>query len=269
MTRSWAACRGSRQATKSGVSPDGGSSAKTSMPAPASRPDSMAAGMTDVSTTSPRLVLIKYAPRRIVPEMRPYNDQYNSSNWVRADGVGDYIEQRLRQYPHEGIGEFHLHDIDPLNGPVLQRIATLAIEKDIPLHVHSGHEPVEFLFSLETGLKIIWAHAGMSESSAVVGAMMGRYPNLYADTSFRERDILRYDGTIDEQWRQVLEKFSDRFMVGSDTWINAQWASYDQLMAVNRAWLAKLSPAAARQIAYQNAERLFGRKIDKRLYGTR
>lgn len=215
------------------------------------------------------ITLWQHAPQRIVPEMRPYNDRLGPSNWIREPGVTDYIEQRVRQYAHEGIGEFHLHNVDPQNDAVLERIVALAIEKNIPLHVHSGHEPVEHLFAMDPQLTIIWAHAGMSETSAVVAAMMGRYPNLYADTSFRERDILRYDGSFDEQWLQLLEKFSDRFMVGSDTWINAQWASYDQLMAVNRAWLAQLTTAAAHRIAYQNAERLFGRKIDARLYGTR
>ena len=215
------------------------------------------------------ITLWEYAPNRIVPEMRPYNDRLGPSNWISEPGVGDYIEQRVRDYSHRGIGEFHLHDVDPRNDPLLQRIVALAVERDIPLHVHSGHEPVEHLFAMNPELTIIWAHAGMSETSAVVGAMMGRYANLYADTSYRERDILRYDGKADEQWLQVLEKYADRFMVGSDTWINAQWASYDQMMAVNRAWLAMLTPAAARKIAYQNAERLFGRKIDASLYGTR
>lgn len=215
------------------------------------------------------IMLREYAPGRIIPEMRPYDDRIGPSNWIGEAGVGDLIEQRVRQYRHQGIGEFHLHQVDPGNRPLLQRIVALAIEKDIPLHVHSGHEPVEYLFSLGPGLKIIWAHAGMSESSAVVAAMMGRYPKLYADTSYRERDILGYDGKVDQQWLQVLEKYSERFMVGSDTWINAQWASYDQLMALNRAWLAQLSPEAARNIAYRNAQRLFARKIDRQLLGTR
>jgi predicted TIM-barrel fold metal-dependent hydrolase len=215
------------------------------------------------------ITLWQYAPNRIVPEMRPYNDRLGPSNWTRGEGVGDYIEARVRQYPHEGIGEFHLNSIDPRDEPLLKRIIALAIEKNIPLHVHSGHEAIEYLYSLDANLTIIWAHAGMTEPAAVVEEMMARYPSLHADTSYRETDILHYSGEIDAEWRRLLERFADRFMVGSDTWINAQWANYDRLMARNRDWLAHLSPAAASKIAYQNAERLFARKLGPRLFGTR
>ena len=215
------------------------------------------------------ITLLEYAPRRIVPEMRPYNEQLGPSNWTKGEGVGETIENRVRQYSHQGIGEFHLHDIDPEDEPLLRRIAALAIEKQIPLHVHSGHEPVEYLYSLEPGLTIIWAHAGMSEPPEVIEAMMARYATLYADTSYREWEILRGADAIDADWRRVLERFADRFMVGSDTWINGQWARYDRLMATNRQWLARLSPGAARKIAYQNAARLFGREIGSELFGKR
>lgn len=215
------------------------------------------------------ITLWEHAPRRIVPEMRPYNDEIGPHNWTRAEGVGDVIEQRVRQYRHEGIGEFHLHRIDPADEPLLQRIVALAMEKKIPLHVHSGHEPVEFLYSLDPGLTIIWAHAGMTEPAAVVETMMARYPTLHADTSYREMDILAHGNGIDPDWKRVLEGFADRFMVGSDTWVNSQWLEYDELIASNRKWLAHLTPATARKIAYQNAERLFGRKISPDLFGTR
>ncbi len=215
------------------------------------------------------ITLWEYAPKRIVPEMRPYNDELGPSNWTRGDGVGDYIEQRVRQYPHEGIGEFHLHRIDPRDKPLMQRIVTLANEKRIPLHVHSDREPIEYLYGLNPDITIIWAHAGMSEPAGVVEEMMARYPTLYADTSYRETDILTIDGGIDPDWQAVLERFDDRFMVGSDTWVNSQWADYDSLIAVNRKWLAHLTPEAARNIAYRNAERLFGRKIGEELFGTR
>jgi len=213
--------------------------------------------------------LWEYAPRRIVPEMRPYDERLGPSNWTKGEGVGDYIENRVRQYAHQGIGEFHLHGVDADDEPLMRRIVALAIEKRIPLHVHSDRQPVEYLYSLDPGLTIIWAHAGMSEPPGVVEEMMARYSTLYADTSYREWEILRGADAIDADWRRVLERFADRFMVGSDTWINAQWASYDRLMASNRQWLAQLSPDAARKIAYQNAERLFGREIGAELFGAR
>ena len=181
------------------------------------------------------ITLWEHAPKRIVPEMRPYNDQLGQHNWTRGEGVWEMIGQRVRLYPHEGIGEFHLHRVDPNDHALLKNIVALAMEKNIPLHVHSGHEPIEFLYSIDPGLTIIWAHAGMSEPADVVEHMMERYPTLYADTSYRELDILTVDEKgIDTKWKQVLERFSDRFMVGSDTWSNSQWAEYDNLIGINR-----------------------------------
>ena len=215
------------------------------------------------------ITLWKYAPNRIVPEMRPYDDSIGPSNWTRTPGVGDLIENRLTQYAHEGIGEFHLHRIDPDDEPLMKRIVALAIEKKIPLHVHSDHQPIDYLYALDPDLTIIWAHAGMTEPVQIVEKMMARYPTLYADTSYREMDILRDNGEIDAEWQRVLERFADRFLVGSDTWVNTQWLEYDQLIATHRKWLAHLTTDSAKKIAYQNAERLFGRKIGSQLFHTR
>ena len=224
-----------------------------------------------VSSTpdSGTITLWEYAPNRIVPEMRPYDEQLGQHNWTRGEQVWETIEQRVRQYPHEGIGEFHLHRVDPTDHALLKNIVALAMEKNIPLHVHSAHEPVEFLYSIDPGLTIIWAHAGMSEPAEVVERMMARYATLYADTSYRELDILNGDNGITPEWKQMLERFSERFMVGSDTWSNSQWADYDNLIAINRKWLSQLTPKAAKNIAYRNAERLFKRNIGAQQFNTR
>jgi hypothetical protein len=55
---------------------------------------------------------------------------------------------------------------------------------------------------------------------------------------------------------------SDRFLLGSDTWINERWFGYDTIMQTYRAWLAQLPEAQARRIAHGNAERLFGGKVE-------
>lgn len=229
----------------------------------------VAMGLVSSTPDEGTITLWRYAPNRIVPELRPYHGEAGSSNWTKAPGMADYLVQRLNEYPHEGIGEFHLHRVDPSDEPLLQKIAELAKSKNIYVHVHSGKAPVDQLFSIEPELKIIWAHAGMSESAQTVEDMMAKYKTLYADTSFREWDILGSDGTIDPAWRQVLERFSDRFMIGSDTWVNSQWDNYEQIMAVNRKWLSQFPRTLAEKFAYKNAERLFGRTVDKRLIGQR
>ena len=212
--------------------------------------------------------LWEFAPTRIVPELRPYHGTAGSSNWTKAEGMADYLRARLEKYPHRGIGEFHLHRVDVSDEALLREVVAMAKARDIIIHVHSGAAPVDWLYRLEPSLTIIWAHAGMSEPAAVVEAMMAKYDTLYADTSYRENDILAADG-IAADWRQVLERFPNRFMVGSDTWVNGQWANYEGLIALNRRWLSHFPPRIAEAIAYKNAERLFGRKVTRDLLGKR
>lgn len=215
------------------------------------------------------ITLWEYAPQRIVPELRPYHGDAGSSNWTRAPGMAGYLRGRLEKYPHEGIGEFHVHSVIEDDEPLMRDIAAMARQRNIPIHIHSGAEPVEWLYRLEPSLTIIWAHAGMIEPPDVVDQMMQRYPTLYADTSYREDEILLTAELIDPDWKRVLVKFADRFMVGSDTWVNQQWAIYDELITVNRQWLSLLPRSVAEKIAYRNAEQLFGREISPAQIGTR
>ena len=209
-----------------------------------------------------------YAPKRIVPELRPYHGDAGSGNWTKAPGMLDYLQQRLESYDHKGIGEFHVHNIDPADRPLLAAVAGMARARNIPVHIHSGAAPVRLFYELEPALTVIWAHAGMSEPPAVVGEMLDAYPTLYADTSYRETEILG-DGDLDPEWRAVILRHSDRLMVGTDTWVNSQWDDYEGLIALNRRWLAKLPRDVAERIAYRNAARLFGRDVSGKLIGTR
>lgn len=212
--------------------------------------------------------LWQYAPNRIVPELRPYHGEAGSSNWTKAKGMEAYLKERLDKYPHEGIGEFHVHRIDPSDMTMLRSVASMAKQRNIPLHIHSGAAPVELFYKIEPSLTIIWAHAGMSEPAKIVGEMFAKYKTLYADTSYRETDIVTANG-LDPEWAKVINDFPERLMVGSDTWVNDQWDIYEDLIAMNRYWLSFLPEKIARMIAYENAEKLFGRKVSKDQFGKR
>ena len=214
------------------------------------------------------IMLWEHAPDRIVPELRPYHGQAGSSNWTKAPGMLDYLQKRLAAYPHRGIGEFHIHFLDPGDRDFLKQVARLAAERQILIHIHSGAKPVQLFYEFEPGLTIIWAHAGMSEPPEVIGPMLERYPKLYADTSYREHDILGA-GDIEPRWRDLIMRYPDRFMVGSDTWVNSQWESYAALIDINRRWLSKFPREVAEKIAYRNAEALFGRKVSRQLIGKK
>ena len=212
--------------------------------------------------------LWKHAPGRIVPELRPYHDNVTSSNWAKAADMRGYLEARLGLYPHEGIGEFHIHRLDTSDEPLFREVIRMARARDIYLHVHSGTEPVRWLYALDPEVKIIWAHAGLGESARNVHALMSAYPDLLTDTSLREADILDGD-RLDPDWERVIFDFQDRLMVGSDTWVNSQWDDYDAIMQSNRKWLALLPRQVAEKIAYRNAGRAFDREISIEQVGTR
>ena len=59
-------------------------------------------------------------------------------------------------------------------------------------------------------------------------------------------------------WRNLFARYSDRFLLGSDTWINERWFGYDTIFKEYREWLAQLPSDQAQRIANGNALRLFG-----------
>lgn len=215
------------------------------------------------------IMLLDYAPNRIVPELRPYHGAVGSSNWTKAEGIDAYLEDRLNRYPHEGIGEFHIRRIDTNDAPLFQRVIQMAKERDIYLHVHADEHAIRWLYEMDADVKIIWAHSGLGTRPDAVYELMAEQPKLLADTSLREYGILGFEEEIDPTWKKIIFDFQDRLMVGSDTWVNGQWDAYDSIIASNRRWLAKLPRDVAEKIAYKNAERYFGREISMEQIGTR
>ena len=101
------------------------------------------------------------------------------------------------------------------------------------IHIHSGAEAVKWMFKLEPSLTIIWAHVGMTEPPEVIEPMFAQHERLYADTSYRELEILGNGENLEPAWRDLILKYPDRLMVGSDTWVNHQWAMYGELIENN------------------------------------
>jgi len=229
----------------------------------------VAMGLVSSTPDEGTIMLWDYAPNRIVPELRPYRGDAGSSNWTKAPDMEAYIEERLNAYPHEGIGEFHIHRLDTSDEPFFRQVIALAKSRDIYLHVHSGPDPIRWLYSLDPQVKIIWAHTGLGEPTDVVYNLMSDYPALLADTSLREFNILGSGEELDPEWPTIIMEFQDRLMIGSDTWVNSQWDNYTAIMNSNRKWLSMLPREVAEKIAYKNAERLFNRNISLNLIGTR
>ncbi len=203
------------------------------------------------------LTLYRAAPGRVVPILRPYRNRADMGDWFAREEVLDYVIERLDRGLHEGIGEFHLWSAAEANTPQMRKLAALAVSRGLILHVHAGAAPIRALFELEPNLKILWAHAGMGAPPEVVGELLDRHANLRTELSFRAGDLAP-EGRLDPAWRALLLRHSDRFMIGTDTYVTPRWDTYRGLVEEHRAWLAQLPPAAARAIAYGNAVREFG-----------
>ena len=114
-----------------------------------------------------------------------------------------------------------------------------------------------------TGLAV---NANTIDTAANAGAALTaiddaseRYPLLVGELSYRP-GLTCQGGQLCPEWRELIERFPTRFMVGSDTWINERWSSYDEIMRNYRVWLGALPPELAQRIAWGNAAALFGLK---------
>jgi hypothetical protein len=203
------------------------------------------------------LTLYRAHPQRFVPILRPYREGVNSGNWFNDAATPAYLAGRLAKGFYRGIGEFHLFSSDAARTPVLRKVARLAVKKGIHLHVHAGAGPVAALFEQSPEVKILWGHAGMVTPVAEIRRMMTAHPNLIAELSFREGEILRGD-TLDKNWQALLLAFPRRFLIGSDTYANHRWEEYPALVEEHRNWLKRMPADVARRIAYDNAARIFG-----------
>jgi predicted TIM-barrel fold metal-dependent hydrolase len=140
----------------------------------------------------------------------------------------------------------------------------MAVERDFYLHVHSNSAAVRVIFGYEPDVKILWAHAGLSEPPEVAMQLMDEYRNLWVDISIREHAIAP-GGELSENWQALFLKHPDRITIGSDTWIPSRWGQYEQVIEFDRGWLAQLPREVAEKIAYRNAVRLFGAGPHKHL----
>ncbi len=206
--------------------------------------------------------LYRLYPQRFIPQLRPYRKTRDFETWAleRASWYRDpdtvtFIEQELRRGIYRGIGEFHL-DGGEADTPVIRRIVDIAVARNLWLQAHSDAAAVEQLFAFNPGLRIVWAHAGMSTPPRIIDQWLARYPALWAELSYRR--VTDGNGTLDPEWKALFLKYPQRFLYGSDTWIASRWAEVERFTMDARAWLAQLPAEVAENIAYRSAERIFG-----------
>ncbi len=198
----------------------------------------------------------------VVPFIRLYRNRDDYSNWFRDESIHEMVLKELAAGtaagPYRGLGEFHLYDSANANGPVARKLMQLAEAKDLAVLAHVDDTAIDLLMAHAPNARLIWAHTGIGGAPASrVRALLAKYPKLMGELSYRP-GLTDGSGGLSAEWKALLSEHSERFLVGSDTWINARWAGYEGLMSDARRWLADLPEPAARRIAWENGAGLFG-----------
>lgn len=201
------------------------------------------------SATDP---ILAEAVRAMTPARRARIHPFLSGFNPNDKNATAHIETMLRLYPDvwAGIGEvFTRHDdltamiqgeAPRANNEAMQRVYKLAAKHDLPVLLHTNltsvreREPLyleEFTEALDAhpDTRFLWAHAGTSAElhraqgkltflRETLDELLGKYPNLWIDLSWSVLDpyILDEDGVPRASWVALIEKYPDRFVLGSD-----------------------------------------------------
>ncbi|MDX2202391.1 MAG: amidohydrolase family protein [Hyphomicrobiaceae bacterium] len=191
----------------------------------------------------------------VVPFIRPYRVRADIGSWMNDPSIFTLVEEEFKRGYYRGIGEFHISGKAAATDWV-RKTAQFAVAHDLYLHAHADDEAIEILFGHAPRGRIVWAHTGFSLSPQRVEELLRKYPMLWGELSYRG-GITEGGGRLSPEWRRLFTTYPDRFLIGSDTWINERWASYGAILAEYRGWLAQLPPEVAAKIAHGNAKRLF------------
>jgi hypothetical protein len=198
----------------------------------------------------------------VVPFVRLYRNRADYSGWHADPSIVEMVLRELaagtEAGPYRGLGEFHLYDSANADGPTARRLMQLAEQRSLAVLAHVDDVAIEKLFAHAPKARLIWAHSGIGGVPIErVRALMKRHPTLVGELSYRP-GLTEGDGRLSAAWRALLVEMPERFVVGSDTWVNGRWDDYEALMQQARRWLGDLPGPVARRVAWENGAGLFG-----------
>jgi len=183
-------------------------------------------------------------------------------------GVGEVLCR------HDDLTNLTREEVARVNHPALFDIYQLCAERQLPVLIHQNstsvsiHDEYEHLHELKEALDrftkttFVWAHCGISRRvfhksyHEMVASLLDEYANLFVDISW-----VAYDDVIcnalepKKHWLDTINRFPDRFCLGSD--LCGHFDHLGQTMARYNGLLRALSPEVGRQVASDNAERLW------------
>jgi len=195
---------------------------------------------------------------------------------------------------HFALGPQHPYESAPSDHPLLLLLADIAAREGVPIDLHmeavdkamSFPEKIRFRQnpgSLEPNIpaferllahnpkaSIIWAHVGWchtgQRTTALCDRLLASHPNLYMSfkisrDSLPELSPLAPGQGLKTEWRDLILKYPDRFIIGTDQFYVSPRldVQFPQRARGPRALINFLPPDAARQVGVENVRRLFGR----------
>ena len=200
------------------------------------------------------------------------------------------LERLLKMYPDFwcGIGELMSRHDDltaltygegvHMDSKAFRMVYDLAAKYEMPVLVHHNIAPQnadnplyedELIRALEYNREcmIIWAHVGVSrrikmeDLLIIAGNLLHENPNLYVDISwlffenYIRGDILKQNNIDDvdifaDMWAVLVEKYPDRFMIGSDK--VGHWNYYPDEILKYYLLLDRLKPETVKKICRDN-----------------
>ncbi len=161
----------------------------------------------------------------------------------------DHVKRVIQLYPGmwKGIGEIFSHhdivswttygEVPRPDSEAYDMVYKFAAKYKMPVNIHSNitssasaSSPLPlFKNQMENAMRknpettFIWAHVGISNSlhvdnlPEIAAELLDTYPNLYFDLSWLVYDNeIAKNGELSQTWVALIEKYPDRFMIGSD-----------------------------------------------------
>lgn len=203
-----------------------------------------------------------------------------------VERIGAEFEEALKSGLYRGLGEIttiarplssrvtggspgpgaHIAPDSPLIG----RLIELAGRYGVPINIHcDAPAATQMVNAVRAYPKttVIWAHTGSYLSPSACGSFLRDHPNLHFDLSsknvayagpgggYATYPLVGFQG-IDEDWRQLFETYPDRVLFGVDFLSSSHLRLAREIGEYYRAILTQLTPATARKIGHENAQRL-------------
>ena len=228
------------------------------------------------------LELTELKPEMLLAVWSPYRTGSDWSNWAYDADVLERARSALADRRYQGIGELHLiGGFAPRpDTQVIRGLFQLAASNDIPILLHTEFSQPDYLIRLckaHPATRILWAHAGALLEADQVAQALSDCPNVWAELSARDpwrfvnNPITTADGNLLPAWQSLIERYQDRFMIGSDPvwpvdqmdqWDQSDtgWQQYARFIEFHRHWLSTMDPVIARKIGWENALNFFRRR---------